>query len=185
MQFFCLRGQVYGFPSLHVSYTWVITFRFYLLVGLMGGEGGVIGTLKLPWWIFHLFFGLPWFLDVSYNQSNQFSCFLIRLSYFDHYNHPTIVLRKNKEHFPSDRSKIFPKRGIDLKSIIRTMVKDWFLPSACMIAMCVRRVAASRYILLHVGHGLGSWKASFRWYCSVKQMKKLILEIKYFSFLFT
>lgn len=40
------------------------------------------------------------------------------------------------------------------------------LPSACIIAMCVRRVAASLYIRLQVGQGRGSWKANLRWYCS-------------------
>ena len=29
------------------------------------------------------------------------------------------------------------------------------------MAVWVRRVAASRYILWHMGHGRGSWKASF------------------------
>jgi hypothetical protein len=31
-----------------------------------------------------------------------------------------------------------------------------------MIEVCVRSVAASLYILRQVGHGRGSWKASFR-----------------------
>ena len=34
-------------------------------------------------------------------------------------------------------------------------------PSECMMAVCVRSVAASLYILLHTGQGRGSWNASF------------------------
>lgn len=43
------------------------------------------------------------------------------------------------------------------------------IPSACMMAMWVRSVAASRYILLQVGQGRGSWNANLRWYCSVRK----------------
>ena len=35
-------------------------------------------------------------------------------------------------------------------------------PFECMMAVCVRSVAASRYIRLQVGQGRGSWKASLR-----------------------
>ena len=37
------------------------------------------------------------------------------------------------------------------------------LPSECMMAVWVLSVAASLYILLHTGHGRGSWNASFLW----------------------
>ena len=36
------------------------------------------------------------------------------------------------------------------------------LPSACIMAVCVRNVAASRYIRRHIGQGRGSWKANLR-----------------------
>ena len=35
-------------------------------------------------------------------------------------------------------------------------------PSECMMAVWVRRVAASRYTRRHTGHGRGSWNASLR-----------------------